>query len=48
MVIGIVDNVLEDEHAKEQAIQDKIDGKPTIEDLADQIAELKQLIINQK
>ena len=48
MVIGIVVNVLEDEHAKEQAIQDKIDGKPTIEDLADQIAELKQLIINQK
>ena len=44
MVIGIVVNVLEDEHAKEQAIQDKIDGKLTIDDLSRQIEELKQLI----
>ena len=45
MVIGIVVNVLEDEHAKEQAIQDKLDGKLTIDDLSMQIAELKKLII---
>ena len=45
MVIGIVVNVLEDEHAKEQAVQDKLDGKLTIDDLSMQIAELKKLII---
>jgi len=44
MVIGIVVNVLEDEHAKEREAQDKADGKQTIDDLAQQIAELKQLI----
>ena len=44
MVIGIVVNVLEDEHHKEQEIQDKLDGKLTIDDLSRQIAELKQLI----
>lgn len=44
MVIGIVVNVLEDEHHKEQELQDKLDGKLTIEDLSQQIAELKQLI----
>lgn len=46
MVIGIVVNVLEDEHAKERAEQDKEDGKLTIEDLSQQIAELKQIIAN--
>lgn len=48
MVIGIVVNVLEDEHAKEQAIQDKLDGKLTIDDLSRQIEELKQLIVTNK
>jgi len=48
MVIGIVVNVLEDEHAKEQEIQDKLDGKLTIDDLSRQIDELKQLIASQK
>jgi len=46
MVIGIVVNVLEDEHAKEREAQDKADGKLTIDDLSQQIAELKQLIVN--
>ena len=46
MVIGIVVNVLEDEHAKERAEQDLEDGKLTIEDLSAQIAELKQMIAN--
>jgi len=46
MVIGIVVNVLEDESAKERAAQDKEDGKLTIEDLSQQIAELKALITN--
>ncbi len=46
MVIGIVVNVLEDEHAKERAEQDKEEGKLTIEDLSQQIDELKQLIAN--
>ncbi|MDP2561156.1 ion transporter [Psychrobium sp. 1_MG-2023] len=44
MVIGIVVNVLEDEHAKERAQKDLDDGKLTIEDLSKQIEELKVLI----
>jgi voltage-gated sodium channel len=44
MVIGIVVNVLEDEHAKEQAVIDKEQGKVTIDDLSQQIIELKQMI----
>lgn len=48
MVIGIVVSVLEDEHAKEKAEQDKADGKHTIEDLHQQLEELKALIKQQK
>jgi voltage-gated sodium channel len=44
MVIGIVVNVLEDEHAKERAKQDKADGKITMDDLAKEIRSLKALI----
>lgn len=47
MVIGIVVNVLEDEHAKERAAKDKADGKHTIEDLHQQLEELKTLIKQQ-
>ncbi|SFD62750.1 ion transporter [Pseudoalteromonas denitrificans] len=46
MVIGIVVNVLEDEHSKEKEAQDKEEGKLTIEDLSAQINELKKLISN--
>jgi voltage-gated sodium channel len=45
MVIGIVVNVLEDEHALEQSAKDKAEGIPTIEDLSLQIQELKQIIL---
>jgi voltage-gated sodium channel len=44
MVIGIVVSVLEEENAKEQAIKDKANGKLTIEDLSQQIEELKLLL----
>jgi voltage-gated sodium channel len=44
MVIGIVVNVLEDEHAKERAAKDKAEGKHTLEDLHEQLEELKALI----
>lgn len=44
MVIGIVVNVLEDEHAKERAKQDEADGKITMDDLAKEIRSLKALI----
>ncbi|UTW49190.1 ion transporter [Bacterioplanoides sp. SCSIO 12839] len=48
MVIGIVVNVLEDEHARERAEQEEAEGKATIEDLQAEIQELKQLIIQQQ
>ena len=44
MVIGIVVNVLEDEHAQQRAEQDKEDGKATVDDLRDENQELKTLI----
>lgn len=47
MVIGIVVRVLEDEHSREQKEQDEIDGVPTIQDLSQQITELKALIQSQ-
>lgn len=47
MVIGIVVNVLEDEHAKEREAKDEAEGKLTIEDLSAEIQELKALIKNQ-
>ena len=47
MVIGIVVNVLEDEHAKERKAQDEAEGKVTLEDLQGEIQELKALIQQQ-
>jgi voltage-gated sodium channel len=44
MVIGIVVNVLEDEHAKEREAKDEAEGKISIEDLAAEIQELKALL----
>lgn len=44
MVIGIVVNVLEDEHAKERALQDEHDGKATLDDLHHEVQQLKQLL----
>lgn len=44
MVIGIVVNVLEDEHAKERAQQDEQDGKATLDDLHSEVQQLKQLL----
>ena len=47
-VIGIVVNVLEDEHAKERAEKAEEDGSATLNELRDEIQELKALIINLK
>jgi len=47
MVIGIVVNVLEDEHARERAEQDAAEGKVTLDDLAAEIRELKALLKKQ-
>jgi voltage-gated sodium channel len=44
MVIGIVVNVLEDEHAKERAEQDEEEGNASLNDLRDEIRELKSII----
>lgn len=44
MVIGIVVNVLEDEHAAEQEEQDRLNGKTTLEDLQFEIRELKDML----
>jgi voltage-gated sodium channel len=48
MVIGIVVNVLEDEHAKERAAQDEADGKITMDELAAEIRSLKVMLEQQK
>ncbi len=48
MVIGIVVNVMENEHAQEEKERAIAEGDLTIEDLSRQIAELKQLIKEQK
>ncbi len=48
MVIGIVVNVMEAEHADERKEQDMADGVPTIEDLHKEILELKTLIREQQ
>ncbi len=45
MVIGIVVNVMEDEHAQERHQQELEDGTPTIDTLSAQVEELKQLVI---
>lgn len=47
MVIGIIVGVLEEEHAKERALKDKASGKATLDDLSQQIEELKALIATQ-
>ena len=44
MVIGIVVNVLEDEHAKERAEKDEEEGNASMNDLRDEIQELKSMI----
>jgi voltage-gated sodium channel len=48
MVIGIVVNVLEDEHAKERAAQDEADGKITMDELAAEIRSLKVMLEKQQ
>lgn len=48
MVIGIVVNVLENENARVREEAEIASGKPTIEDLSAQIAELKTLIEKQR
>lgn len=48
MVIGIVVNVLEDEHAKERAAQDEADGKITMDELAEEIRSLKNMIVQER
>jgi len=48
MVIGIVVNVLEDEHARERAEQDEEEGNASLNDLRDEIAELKAMITELK
>jgi len=48
MVIGIVVNVLEDEHAKERAEQDEEEGNASLNDLREEIAELKALVVSLK
>jgi len=44
MIIGIVVNVIEEEHQRERHAQAEASGDPTLRDLQNQIAELKQLI----
>ena len=44
MVIGIIVSVMEEEHTREREEKDALEGKPTIEDLHQQILELKVLI----
>jgi voltage-gated sodium channel len=48
MVIGIVVNVMENEHAQEEKERAIAEGDLTIEDLSKQIEELKQMIKDQK
>ena len=48
MVIGIVVNVMENEHAQEKKLLDLEQGIPTITDLHSEIKELKALIIAQQ
>ena len=44
MVIGIIVSVMEGEHVKEREAKEALEGKVTIEDLHQQIQELKMLI----
>lgn len=47
MVIGIIVNVMEEEHEREREARDVREGKVTLEDLHQEIAELKRLIQGQ-
>jgi len=44
MVIGIVVNVMENEHADAKAAQAEAEGQLTLDDLSNQISELKELV----
>jgi len=44
MIIGIVVNVLEEEHMREKAEAAEAAGDPTLRDLQNQLFELKDLI----
>jgi voltage-gated sodium channel len=48
MIIGIVVNVLEAEHARERSAQAAAAGEPTLENLQQEIRELKQMIQQQR
>tara|TARA_R110001583_G_scaffold988_15_gene8564 strand:- start:12438 stop:13247 length:810 start_codon:yes stop_codon:yes gene_type:complete len=48
MVIGIVVNVLEDEHARERKAQDQAEGKATLDDLMLEIRSLRKELNNLK
>ncbi|TXR53614.1 ion transporter [Reinekea thalattae] len=48
MVIGIVVNVLEDEHAREKQAQDKIDGKATLDDIMLELRSLRSEVAQLK
>jgi len=48
MVIGIVVNVMENEHADAKAAQAEADGEPTLADLSQQIDELKSVVLAQQ
>jgi voltage-gated sodium channel len=48
MVIGIVVNVLEDEHVKEKMAEDKANGKISIDDLAAEIRSLKAMLVQHR
>jgi voltage-gated sodium channel len=44
MIIGIVVNVLEDEHKKIAAAEAEAAGEPTLQDLKAELAEIKRLL----
>jgi voltage-gated sodium channel len=48
MVIGIVVNVLEDEHVREREAQDQAEGKATLDDLILEIRSLRKELNNLK
>lgn len=48
MVIGIVVNVMEEEHSKQRKAEQDASGEPTIESLQSEIVELKHLVLEVK
>jgi len=44
MIIGIVVNVLEEEHQRERDKKAAASGEPTLHDLQQQLVELKQIM----